>query len=127
MSLVLKYFVLRPSEKDPHGVASIVAMEKYAAEIKRHDPELSHEIILWVKRVRGEIPAKPRVPLYIKKLRPIRNPRTGAMDLRWQESEDGEKFRPNFGTITEEDLVTKTYPEIPSEVIKLLKHEGVLE
>ena len=49
-TLGLKYFVLKPKGNDIYANASRQAMLTYANIIKLQDPELSHDIILWVDK-----------------------------------------------------------------------------
>ena len=46
----MKYFVLRPSSKDAHGKASIIAMQAYADDIECVDPERAQAIREWALR-----------------------------------------------------------------------------
>ncbi len=51
MVLEMKYFMLKPRSKykgDRHARASRQAMQAYAVEIERLDPELASELRKWV-------------------------------------------------------------------------------
>ena len=51
MALEMKYFMLKPRSKhkgDRHARASRQAMQAYAVEIERLDPELASELRKWV-------------------------------------------------------------------------------
>ena len=51
MALEMKYFMLKPRSKyegDRHARASRQAMQAYAVEIERLDPELALELREWV-------------------------------------------------------------------------------
>lgn len=54
MALEMKYFVLKPRNKegesyDPHAEASRAAMIAYAHNIREYDPRLADELVDWVR------------------------------------------------------------------------------
>ena len=50
MSLMMKYFVLKPKGSDPFASASRAAMLRYADMIKPHDPNLAEDLYQWALR-----------------------------------------------------------------------------
>lgn len=48
--LQMEYFVLKPAGDDIYAQASRIAMYEYASFIKTDNPELSSDLIDWVKR-----------------------------------------------------------------------------
>ena len=49
--LIMKYFVLRPSTKDSHGLASIWAIRTYAKDIEKENSQLSKELREWMSDI----------------------------------------------------------------------------
>lgn len=50
MTLEMKYFVLKPKGNDLYALASRAAMLEYAGIIKMHNPDLAHELRMWVHK-----------------------------------------------------------------------------
>ena len=53
-SLLMKYFVLKPENKDDdddHAFASRMAMRAYAANIKYTNPQLAKDLHSWIDRI----------------------------------------------------------------------------
>lgn len=47
MSMMMKYFVLKPKGKDAFAAASRAAMLRYSDMIKAHDPQLAEQLYQW--------------------------------------------------------------------------------
>ena len=45
--LHLKYFVLKPSTKDPYGKASLVALAAYETAITEENGQLAEDLRMW--------------------------------------------------------------------------------
>jgi len=51
--LLLKYFVLNPSSRYPdHRDAARAAIHTYAAFMEDHDPELAHQLRVWMRELK---------------------------------------------------------------------------
>lgn len=55
MPLEMKYFVLKPKGPTPFAIASRMAMDAYAASIRRTDPDLAQGLVSWVDREREAV------------------------------------------------------------------------
>ena len=52
--LMMKYFVLRPSCKDWHGLASIKAIRTYAKEVEKENPQFAEDLRKWMSDLETE-------------------------------------------------------------------------
>jgi len=52
--LIMKYFVLRPSNKDRHGWASIEAVRAYAKDMEKENPALAEDLRKWMSDIETE-------------------------------------------------------------------------
>jgi len=49
--LYMKYFVVSPTKRGPHGEASRRAVREYAEAIKGTDPAMAQDLLAWMAEV----------------------------------------------------------------------------
>ena len=119
----MKYFFPRPSEKDPTGVASIAAVRAYAAAIEKSDPELAHDLKIWMKKIQGTLLTRgpKEIEIYVKDIVRSEDIKTGDLYLRWKQSVDMKNWEQKTVILSQEEILERDFAKLPKQVLNLIK------